>query len=1200
MELTPRLRRLGLTAAAGLAVVLALVAGLFAFLHTGPGERWVSGKIEENVAGLELDGFHLGWPFRMRAETVRLMDSHGAWAEARGFELVWHPLRLWRRVLDIDRLVAQRVDVYRLPETEADTKETRPIRLPEAIRLDEVSLPVVLAPSVLGQTLALELAGTARMAGGGGPVDISLRDTNGDFVRIAGIAGTDYLDLRWYLQLPDLRRWRQLAGIELAGAVSGAGVIAGRLPSPEISGRLDMGNGAVAQARWSALGVTARAQPDDGRWHLALQGDVANPYWQGEALPVASASLSLMGELVPAQGRLRLGYGKLFSPRGTVEASGLVEDWGRHAVLRLHGRAPALNGMVRARGIVAGDLSAAHLDGHLALDRQGPATGVAVLDRLLGPRPHAALALALRGERVLLGPSRLSGGGASLTASGMVSPRLDLWARLALPDAGVLIPDIAGTATVFAHVGGPLDAPALAGVALLDGIRIGQAPPGAGVVAFDLPDPAHPRGHLSASLSVAGTPLAAQARLDRGDGVRLDDLVLAAGPSQIRGAVEFDTSMRGGLRGRLSGTIPQLRQWQELLGRPLSGRVEAEAVLDPRRGQQMRLTALARELTVDGVAIPAAAVDVEAVGLSTGRRRLTVHQATANAAGIPVELVEAAHVDWYGDSVALAPARLKLGSGRAELSGRMDGGALDAHARLDALPVGLVAPEAAGILNGTVDAAGTVTAPRLRFALTGRNLALTQTEQAGLGRLTAQAEGIWQDGRLAGRAQISDGSALRASADGSVDLPGGGGLSLRLHANGDVARLADALPLGAHVIAGSLEAAATASGSLDDPRLDGHAVLRGGRYENLDSGTVVTALKAEALLRGERIELTASGSDGGRGSVRLRGDATLAGDYGADIVLDHFTALRRDDVEASVDGTLRLAEGRLAGELTVPRAEIDVGRIKGGGPVHLEVVEINRPNAPPPSRQQRQNSARAGPALALDVRSRIEHAFVRGRGLDSEWQGDMAVGGTTAAPSLTGKLTAARGQLDLLGKSFKLTGDSTVTFQGGTPPDPALAVTAEAAAADITAQVQVTGTAKAPEMAFTSSPPLPQDEVLARLLFGREAGKLSAFQQIQLAQMAASGLTGEGAGFDPVGELRGFLGLDVLGLGSETDRTGKESPTVSAGRYVGRDTFVRVDQGTAGLGRVTVEQGVGGGFSVESYVGEQAGGGVGLTWRKDY
>lgn len=80
--------------------------------------------------------------------------------------------------------------------------------------------------------------------------------------------------------------------------------------------------------------------------------------------------------------------------------------------------------------------------------------------------------------------------------------------------------------------------------------------------------------------------------------------------------------------------------------------------------------------------------------------------------------------------------------------------------------------------------------------------------------------------------------------------------------------------------------------------------------------------------------------------------------------------------------------------------------------------------------------------------------------------------------------------------------------------------------------------------------------------------------------------------------MRGLLGLDVLGVGSEDEGTG--GPTLSAGKYLGSDTFVRVDQGTAGLGKVTIEQGLGGGFSVESSVGAQSGGGVGLNWRKDY
>lgn len=1203
MDVPRVLRRLGLAVATAVVAVVVLAAGFFAFLHLPPGQRWLSGKIEENVAGVELDGFGLGWPFRMRATALRLTDAEGAWLEATAPELVWHPWRLARGALDIDRLAAQRVEVRRLPLTGQDTGGSPP-RLPESIAVDEVELPITLDAPVLGQRVELKLAGTARMTGGGGPVEIALRAQNGDFARVTGTAGTDYLDLRWYLQIPELARWRQVAGVSLRGPLSGAGVVVGRLPRPDISGRLDAGKGGVETLDWDQLTLTGRVMPDGPWWHGTAQAEVAAPRQGGRPLPVPTASLALAGDLAPAEGRLLVGDFSLLTPAGALRAAGVVEDWGGRAVLRVSAHGPAQGGQVTARGVVSGNLLAPTLTGQLEVAGKNIATGTPALDRLLGPAPRARLAVDMRGERIRLGPSRLSGSGASLWAAGGVLPRLDVWARLDLPQADALVPQLKGAGTAFAHVGGSVDAPAVAGVLVTDGLSMAGLPPGSGTLAFDLPEPARPRGTLSADLRLAGTPLVAQARLDRGKGVRLDGLVLASGPSQIRGDLEF----RDGVRGRLSGAIPELRQWEGLLGRPLAGRVEAEAVLDPERGQSVRVSARGADLAVDGLAIPTAAVQAAAAGLAGKARQLDLEALELTAATIPVRLDAPARVTWQGDTVSLPGAQFSVGGGQVALSGRASGGTVTATARLAALPLALAGIDATGTVNGSISADGPLAAPQVRFALAGRDLGLAAAQPAALGRLRGEAEGEWRENVLRGRAELTDGRALRVTAQGSAALPGDGALSARVQAQGDVARLAEALPLGAHVISGRLEAAATIGGTIAAPLLSGNAVLRGGRYENLDSGTIVSPLQAEAQMNGDRVALSAKGGDGGRGTLSVTGAAGLDGAYAADVVFDRFTALRRDDVEASATGTLRVADGRIAGTLTVPRAEVDVGRLRGGGPVSLDVVEINRPGQPPPPtrsdgprRDGPRQAQEGGPDIALAVHVEVNRAFVRGRGLDSEWQGAVDAAGTLAQPSLTGKLTAARGQVDVLGKTFKLTEDSAVTFQGGDTIDPALDVTAEASAADITAQVKLTGTAKAPEMAFTSSPPLPQDEVLARLLFGREAGKLSAFQQLQLAQMAAGGLTGAGEGFDPVGDLRGFLGLDVLGVGSETDRaTGKESPTLSAGRYIGRDTFVRVDQGTAGLGRVTVEQGLGGGFSVESFMGEQSGGGVGLGWRKDY
>ncbi len=1202
MNLSVALRRLGLGVAAAVTIAVALLAGLYVFLHTGPGERWTSGKLEENVPGLELDGYRLGWPFRMRADYLRIKDEQGTWLEATAPELVWHPVRLWRKVLDIDRLSARMVRVHRLPQPappDAGGAPAAPPPLPQRLLLEDLRLPVRLEAPVLGEVVELDLNGTAQMERGGGNVEVAARTRQGDLLRIAGVAGLDFVDLRWYLRAPDLGRWQRVAGLPLAGEANGDGVIVGRLPSPELNGRIDVGAGAADRLRWRQLALTGRVLTDGELWRLGLRADVDGGRWNGTALPGTAISLSAAGDLSPAAGRLRLGVARLTTVAGSAEAAGVLDHWGRQATLRLAVNAdlaalgaPRVKGRLWAEGAWAGSLTGDGLRGAMNVHGRNVATGIAPLDRALGHSPRGHVVASLRGDRLWLQPSRLTGARAVLTAGGHIAPRLGLWTRLDLPDAGVLAEGMQGGGSVMGGIAGNPQRPAARGVAVVDGVSAGGAPPGYGAVAFDLVDASQPKGVLSAALRVADIPVEATARLDR---TRLEQLRISSGRSVVGGSLDF----ADGVRGRLSGTIPELGDWQRIIGRPVSGRIEADADLDSRPTQTLHLSLRGDALTVADVAVPTARMEITAT-----TERIAVERAELSAAGIPLRLLNTMVIRRQGRSTIVAPATVAIGDGRATIDGRLDGEAVQARLRLGDLPLALAGMDAVGTIDGTVEATGTLAAPRVHFALDGRKLALARTGDAGLEGLSARAVGDWRDGVLSGRADLHSGAALHAQGQGSVRLPGDGTIDARLRLTGDAARLSEALPLAGHMLSGRLDGTASVGGTLDAPRIDGRAELTGGRYENLDYGTVVTGLRATARLDGDRLDLTADGGDAGDGRIRATGTVGLDGGYGGEVTLRRFTALRRDDVEASVNGNLRLNDTGLSGRLAIPRAEVDVGRITGGGPVNLEVVEINRPGAAPPSRAAaappRPGGAAEGAAtLPLNIDVAVEHAFVRGRGLDSEWQGRLTVAGTADQPSLTGRLVAARGQYDLLGKAFKLTPDSEVVFQGGDTIDPTLAVTAEAATADITAQVRVAGTARAPELTFTSSPPLPQDEVLARLLFGREAGKLSAFQQLQLAQMATGGLTGKG-GFDPLGKMRGFLGLDVLGVGSETAAEGKSSPTLSAGKYIAPDTFVRVEQGVAGLGRVTVEQELGGGFAVESSVGMESGGGVGLNWRKDY
>jgi translocation and assembly module TamB len=382
---------------------------------------------------------------------------------------------------------------------------------------------------------------------------------------------------------------------------------------------------------------------------------------------------------------------------------------------------------------------------------------------------------------------------------------------------------------------------------------------------------------------------------------------------------------------------------------------------------------------------------------------------------------------------------------------------------------------------------------------------------------------------------------------------------------------------------------------------------------------------------GRRIAIEASGRDSGAGRIHGQGQVDLEGgpSFSGDFDLEDLHLVNLDLVSASTGGSLHVEgsgrEGAISGSLAVRQTELDIGQALPPKIVTLDVVEVHKPAhepSPPPPES-------ADFRLALSIGADLGDIRLRGRGLDSEWKGELSVNGTASQPEVVGQLSLVRGSYDLFGRRLNLT-RGTVQFDGERPPDPRIDLEAQGQTQDITAVVKVTGTATKPEFAFTSDPVVPKDEVLARLLFGRDPGQLSVLQQLSLARAAAGQLSGgELSGFDPLSKMRNLLGLDVLeaggtttgpmsipGLpslagvgqgdaartpvgGQQTSTTHNIGPSLSAGKYLSDRTFLRVDQGTTG-GQVTVEVELGAGFSVETRVGESSGGGAGFSWKKDY
>ena len=102
----------------------------------------------------------------------------------------------------------------------------------------------------------------------------------------------------------------------------------------------------------------------------------------------------------------------------------------------------------------------------------------------------------------------------------------------------------------------------------------------------------------------------------------------------------------------------------------------------------------------------------------------------------------------------------------------------------------------------------------------------------------------------------------------------------------------------------------------------------------------------------------------------------------------------------------------------------------------------------------------------------------------------------------------------------------------------------------LSASIRVTGYALKPEIGFTSTPALPEDELLSRLLFGTSITNLSAPEALQLAAAVAA-LQGGGSGLNPINAVRRAAGLDRLRILPADPQTG-QGTSIAAGKYVTR------------------------------------------------
>jgi translocation and assembly module TamB len=568
---------------------------------------------------------------------------------------------------------------------------------------------------------------------------------------------------------------------------------------------------------------------------------------------------------------------------------------------------------------------------------------------------------------------------------------------------------------------------------------------------------------------------------------------------------------------------------------------------------------------------------VGAVSLDGEVRTVRLESLVGTYAALPVVLRQPATLLASEDLLRLSEVVLSVDKGLLRAQGELAKGQVRTRAAIRSMPVeilSLIIPHpATGTMEGDLELSGPLEKPVLGFDFSSR---LSLAADPDLPPLTSEISGrtVFENGMLSTSVSATgvgpEPLRIRASfpAVFSLDpfvleIPEDGGLQGSLSGMTELQRVTPLLNLDGHTLSGRVALDLTLAGVVTDPLLQGSITLADGRYENFGLAMIADRMNATIRARGREMVIESfTATDGERGRISaegtLRVDPERAFPFETAISLRSFRALRRPDLSTAASGSVRFAgdlrSARAEGKLTLDPLHLAIPDRTAPAIARLEVKEVNVDPAQLKIERARGQAYPIGLGLTLDFPARF---FVRGRGLDAEFSGQLNVAGTAQAPVINGNMSVVRGDFTFLDRRFELV-ESSIIFTGATPPMPILDVNAEWTRQEITVFVRLSGSASEPEITLDSDPALPSDEILSRVIFGRSVTELTPIQALRLANALRVLTTGNGGGFDILATLRTTFGLDELEIRDEAGGT-----ALDVGRYLHENVYLRLRSATS-------------------------------------
>jgi len=1029
----------------------------------------------------------------------------------------------------------------------------------------------------------------------------------------------------------------RLVGTPVGGAATYSAMFTGGAKVWKLDGNVRLSNADIASYAASEVSGPLDIASDNGRITLSSDLSVAG----GRSAGIIGALLGSQPRIKFAAARAKDGAILLETIDARGQALTLTGSGGRNLLggLGFRGRAEITDvGRIQpgARGTFGGPIQASSARSgapwRLSFDGRGArlATGMAELDRLLGATPRLQLAGALNGGRIEVEQGLLTGAAGRASARGLIEPAGRLRLALnwnargpfgvgpvaidgAMTGNGALTGTLAQpradlTATFASVAAGPLT---LTDTKLILSFRKGI-------------DASDGRVVVTAG-SNYGPATAAGSFFLGGKTLRLTDVDLNAGGITAQGALALNDNTPSS--ANLTFTA---RPGAFLTSGTADGRVRLtdgpgseSAILDVT-GRDLRFSGspyVIRRLALDGrgtldrlpftiVADVGGPTPVSFDGTGVYSRQSAAQSVTLSGNGRVREVAfstrSPAVIALAGDGRVV---RVDMNVGGGVLLGEMrqDADAAVIQADLTSVELGSIAPDLSGRVTGRISLRGSgddlsgsanVTLAQLRSVDAPRGLSVDGTVNATLVNNTLRIQ-----------ANAAGTDAVRATADVTLPVEASAAplrlainktrpMSGEVVVNGQIQPIWDVFFGGERTLAGQVDGRATLGGTMNAPLINGRLNLAQGRFRDNGTGLVLDDVTLASRFDDTTALIqTFTATDDSGGTVSGDGRIGLRQGSGSsfELALTRFQIIDNDIAQGRATGPITVTRGadgniQLAGQMTVDEARIEANPPIPSGVTAMDVIEINRPGGDPAAAEE--VTTNRGPQIGMDIRLRSTGNAVRvvGRGLNVYLGVNARVRGTVAQPELSGTARIVRGDYDFAGKRFVFDDRGSVALSTD-PTQIRLNLTAVREDPALTATIRVTGTAALPIIVLTSTPQLPQDEILSQVLFGRSASQLSPFEAAQLAAGVAS-LAG-GGGFDVIGNLRELAGLDRLSFGGEASAL-----TVAGGRYITDDVYLEIIGGGEGGAAVNVEWQVRRNVAISSKFGGQGDATLSIRWRR--